>query len=339
MTGSDHGRMTLRAIELFVAVVEEGSLATGGRRLGASPSTVSQQISNLEAALGAKLIERSARPIALTPAGYVFQRYAFAILDEATQARSKLVDLGLTGLPQIRLAMIEDFDADVTPALALRLSKLLPDCNVVCHTGQSHQNLAAIESRGEDIVVAADIEALPDWIEQHPLLREPYILVTAKGLLRDREDAMAQLMAAPMVRYAASQLMCRQIETHLRRLRFAPPRRFEFDSNHAVMAMVVECGGWAIATPLGYLRAARFHEALDLRALPLKGFSRTISLYARCGVLGSLPERAAVLLRELIAAYPVAQAARVAPWLGDGFRLLGKPLPAGEEPQLWAVKG
>ncbi len=339
MIGGDRGRMTLRAIELFVAVVEEGSLATGARRLGASPSAVSQQISNLEAALGAKLIERSARPIALTPAGYIFQRHALAILDEAAQARSKLVDLGLTGLPQIRLAMIEDFDADVTPALALRLSDLLPSCNVVCHTGQSHQNLAAIELRGEDIVVAADVEALPDWIEQHPLLREPYILVTARGLLRDREDIVAQLMAAPMVRYAASQLMYRQIETHLRRLRLAPPRRFEFDSNDAVMAMVVACGGWAIATPLGYLRAARFHEALDLKALPLKSFSRTISLYARRGVLGRLPERAAVFLRELIAAHPIAQATRVAPWLKDSFRLLGGPPPAGEEPRLRAVKG
>jgi DNA-binding transcriptional LysR family regulator len=50
---SDHGRLTLRAIEIFVAVIEEGSFSTGARRLGASTSSVSQQVTNLEAALGA----------------------------------------------------------------------------------------------------------------------------------------------------------------------------------------------------------------------------------------------------------------------------------------------
>jgi len=83
---SNHGRLTLRAIEIFVAVIEEGSFSTGARRLGASTSSVSQQVTNLEAALGARLIDRAARPLALTPAGYVFQRRALAILDETARA-------------------------------------------------------------------------------------------------------------------------------------------------------------------------------------------------------------------------------------------------------------
>ncbi len=58
MARRDQGRLTLRAIEIFVAVVEEGAFATGARRLGASTSSVSQQITNLEAALGAKLTSR-----------------------------------------------------------------------------------------------------------------------------------------------------------------------------------------------------------------------------------------------------------------------------------------
>ena len=56
MAKSDHRRLTLRAIEIFVAVIEEGSFSTGARRLGASTSSVSQQVTNLEAALGARLM-------------------------------------------------------------------------------------------------------------------------------------------------------------------------------------------------------------------------------------------------------------------------------------------
>ncbi|MCB1882483.1 MAG: LysR family transcriptional regulator [Geminicoccaceae bacterium] len=318
---NDPGRLTLRAIEVFIAVVECGALASAAKRLGASPSSASQQLANLEGAVGARLIDRAARPLALTPAGHVFHRRALAIRDEAVRARSELAELELASLPQLRLAVLEDFDADVTPDLVLDLAAALPGCTVVAHAGPSHQILAALDSRAEDVVVAAAVETPPDWVEQHPLLRDPYVLVTAKPLAEAGTD---RLLEAPMVRYAATQVMGRQIEAHLRRLRLAPPRRFAFDSNHAVMAMVAKAGGWAITTPLGYLRAPRFHAALDVRPLPFSGFSRTIALHARRGELGGLPGRAAALMRLGIGTHCLPAAARAAPWLEGAFRVLGE---------------
>ena len=46
------GRITLWGIEVFVATSEEASISAAARRLGASPSAVSQQLTNLEGALG-----------------------------------------------------------------------------------------------------------------------------------------------------------------------------------------------------------------------------------------------------------------------------------------------
>lgn len=331
MARDDHGRLTLRAIEIFIAVVEEGSFAAGANRLGASTSSVSQQVTNLEAALGAQLIDRSARPLALTPAGFLFQRRGLAILDEAARAKSELAELELTTLAQLRLSMIEDFDAEVTPELVVQLSESLPGCNIIAHAGPSHENLAALEARDVDMVVAADIDSPADWIEQHQLLRDPYILVTAKDLLAGASDPVATLMGAPMVRFASTQLMGRQIETHLRRLRLAPPKRFEFESNHAVMAAVARLNGWAITTPPGYLRAPRFHGALDARPLPFKSFARTLSLHARRGVLGTLPTRASTILRKLLAAHCVDPAVVEMPWLAGQLRVLqGDSQPPGK---------
>ncbi|PKP81713.1 MAG: LysR family transcriptional regulator, partial [Alphaproteobacteria bacterium HGW-Alphaproteobacteria-2] len=62
MTG-DRGRITLWGVEIFVAMAEEGSVSGAARRLGASLSAVSQQLSNLERALGVPLLVRAARPI------------------------------------------------------------------------------------------------------------------------------------------------------------------------------------------------------------------------------------------------------------------------------------
>ena len=76
------GRITLWGIEVFVATAEEGSISSAARRLGASASAVSQQLTNLEGAIGATLLQRNTRPVTLTQAGELFRRRAAIILNE-----------------------------------------------------------------------------------------------------------------------------------------------------------------------------------------------------------------------------------------------------------------
>ena len=72
--------------ELFVTVVDEGGLAAAGRRLHISPAMMSKRLSRLEERLGAKLVHRTTRRLALTPAGerlHADLRGILAALDEA----------------------------------------------------------------------------------------------------------------------------------------------------------------------------------------------------------------------------------------------------------------
>jgi len=108
------GRITLWGIEVFLATADEGSISAAARRLEASPSAVSQQLSNLETALDTVLLNRTARPVTLTPSGEIFRKRAQLILNEATQARAELANSDMSALTRFRLGMIEDFDADVT---------------------------------------------------------------------------------------------------------------------------------------------------------------------------------------------------------------------------------
>jgi DNA-binding transcriptional LysR family regulator len=317
--------VTLRAMEVFVAVVETGSMTAAAARLKASPSGISQQIANLEKVLGVTLLDRQARPIALTPAGFLFERRALGILDEVKAARSELMELRLSSLPRLRLAMIDDLDAILTPALVGALAKRYPDCAFESWSGGSLDHLAALAERKADVIVAADSDEETAWLERHVLLREPFVLVTAKGLVDPARntsgdknaDTVARLMAAPLVRYTGRLHIGRQVERHLRRLRLMPPRRYEFDSSHSVFAMLRDCGGWALATPLGYLDAARFHGEVDVLPLPFAGF---------------FPRTLAHLCRELIETRCVAAARDAIPWLGDSMRVtrpdIAPPAPA-----------
>src|SRR5271167_2145053 len=82
--------MELRHLRFFVAVAEEGSLTVAAeRRLHTAQPSLSRQMRDLEYAVGAQLMVRSARGIELTAAGRVFldhARLALAQVDAAVEA-------------------------------------------------------------------------------------------------------------------------------------------------------------------------------------------------------------------------------------------------------------
>jgi len=316
------GKITLWGVEVFAATAEERSISAAARRLDASPSAISQQLSNLENALGTRLVDRSARPLALTPAGGVFLLRAQTILNEAAEARAELAMNDLSRLSRFNLGMIEDFDADVTPQLLAEMGDTLTGTRFLLETGASHRLYDLLETRVLDVIVAAETTAASSWAEVHPLLEEPFIAAVPKGALDGAADPLATLRPMPLIRYTKRHLMGRQIAAHLARQNLTLDHRFELDSYHAILAMVAAGAGWSIVTPLGYLRAGRFRDKVDVIALPMAPMARTISLIARRGVLHDMPEQVADRLRPLLTDLIVGPAKARMPWLGDGLRVL-----------------
>src|SRR6185369_10175329 len=80
----------LDAMRVFVRVVERGSFSAVSRELGIGQPAVSKQISALEEELGAELILRTSRSIALTEPGRDFYESALRILDDFENATSRI---------------------------------------------------------------------------------------------------------------------------------------------------------------------------------------------------------------------------------------------------------
>lgn len=79
----------LEEVAAFLRVAEAGSFTEASRKLGLPKSTVSRRVARLEEKLGAQLLHRTTRSLALTEAGNVFHERAaraLAGLEEATQA-------------------------------------------------------------------------------------------------------------------------------------------------------------------------------------------------------------------------------------------------------------
>ena len=325
MTGADV-RFTLWGIEVFLAAAEEGAISAAARRLGASPSAVSQQLSGLEAALGTPLLDRSARPMRLTPAGAIFRRHAQTIVNSAAEARAELAVSDMSGLTTLRLGMIEDFDADVTPRLLTSLATTLRGCRFLLETGASHRLLDQMEARALDMVVAADtgtdLAADADWIEVHPLLVEPFVVVAPLGAVNQSADVAAQLQALPLIQYSARHHMGRLIASHLARQNLRLAYRFELDSYSAILAMVAAGTGWTILTPLAVQTARALHPRFTVLPLPFAPLDRRISLFVRAGVLQGMPAQVAANLRDLLQTNVAAPSLAAMPWLKDTLRVL-----------------
>ena len=80
----------LAGIRLFVAIAEAGSLSEAGRSLGIPLSTVSRQLSALEENLGARLITRSTRHMALTEQGRHYLEACRRIIEDLEAAEARL---------------------------------------------------------------------------------------------------------------------------------------------------------------------------------------------------------------------------------------------------------
>ncbi|MFA7431325.1 MAG: LysR family transcriptional regulator [Rhodospirillaceae bacterium] len=84
---------SLSGMAVFVRVVEEESFSAAARVLGLSKSAVSKQVAALEERLGARLLNRTTRRLALTDAGTAFFERAQRILADAEEAEAAVTQL------------------------------------------------------------------------------------------------------------------------------------------------------------------------------------------------------------------------------------------------------
>jgi DNA-binding transcriptional LysR family regulator len=101
--------LDLNDIALFVRVVRNGSFAEAARRLGMPPNTVSRRVQQLEAQLGARLLQRSTRKLTLTNTGQVFFERCVGAVDGLVDAGQELMTGSGEPSGLVRIAAMADF--------------------------------------------------------------------------------------------------------------------------------------------------------------------------------------------------------------------------------------
>src|ERR671921_142919 len=151
--------LDVRRLRVLREVAVRGSFSAAAESLSFTQSAVSQQIAALEREAGAKLVERGARGIRLTPAGQALVSHADAILSRLDDAElDQAHELLRAG--EIDVALVMDFPGQPLVFADLETEYLLDDAYFVA-LPDSHR-LA-----GERHVALSDLSD-EDWINSCP---------------------------------------------------------------------------------------------------------------------------------------------------------------------------
>lgn len=99
----DRRELFPRSLSYLIAIGEHGSFTRAAEVLNVSQPTLSQQIKQLEVALGVELIDRTQRRIRLTDAGEIFLRHAQRALGELKAGARALHDVQSLSRGSLRL--------------------------------------------------------------------------------------------------------------------------------------------------------------------------------------------------------------------------------------------
>lgn len=117
-------------IAVFAAVVRNGSFTAAAQQLDMPKSTVSLKLSQLEAELGVRLLQRSTRQLSTTDEGQRFYEQCRELLDGADTAMQSLKGLQAEPKGTLKLSLPFGLSGSLMPEIIARYQSLYPKVKV-----------------------------------------------------------------------------------------------------------------------------------------------------------------------------------------------------------------
>lgn len=130
--------LSLYKLEIFAAVVQNGSFSAAAQQLYMSQPAVSQHIQDLEASLGTRLFERGRRGVTLTTAGETLHSYTEDILRLMAQAQANVTDVDNLAEGQITLGATPGVSVYMLPDWMRQFRERYPHLTIALQTAVTH---------------------------------------------------------------------------------------------------------------------------------------------------------------------------------------------------------
>ncbi|MBY0507116.1 MAG: LysR family transcriptional regulator [Bryobacteraceae bacterium] len=286
--------MTLAQLQLFRDLALCRSFSKAAKENGVSQSAASQQVQEIERLVGAPLVNRATRPLALTSAGELFLGLARDVLRRKADFDGELAQLQQRTEGLVRVASIYSVGLSEMGRLEAEFADRCPGAHLAIAYYPPARIYAAIEADQADVGLVSYPEPGPEIEATH--WREEQMVVAASPrhpLARRREVVPFELNGVDFVAFDSELPVRRAVDDYLEQQLVEVRVAFEFD-NIALIKEAVALGNGVSILPRPILESDVQQGRLVAIPLASPGLTRPL------GILTSKRRKVSPAAREFV---------------------------------------
>lgn len=260
---------TLRQLQYFLAVAENGSISGAAHHLAISQSTITEAMKELEQDLGVTLFERQARGMTITHKGQQFLRHATKVLADVADARRALAAEPAPLSGRLQLGVTSLVAGYVLSDLLARFRRAYPAVSVAAvEDGADYLEHLLVNGELDVAVQVLQAEPADSALKTETLESSDYRLWLPIGhaLAESPAVALVEIAEEPLIALAIDDVEA-TVRGIWRKLRLRPRIAFRTRSVEAVRSLVATGAGVALLPDLVYRPWSLEGDRIEARSI------------------------------------------------------------------------
>lgn len=264
--------LEVRRLRLLRELSSRGTIAEVAEVLHLSPSSISQQLSQLEREVGVPLLRKTGRRLELTPAAEVLVEHTERILSHLEEAESAAVGVSGEASGTLRIAVFQSAAVAFMPRLLAELATRHPRLRVTMSQREPEEGLRETAAHEFDLVIAEQYphHAAPRHpsLDRVPLTTDALRLAVPAVGDWGHLTSIADAGRAPWVMEPHGAASRHWAEQLCRQAGFEPDVRFETDDLEAHIALIESGSAVAVVPDLMLVRRRPDARLIELPDAP-----------------------------------------------------------------------
>jgi DNA-binding transcriptional LysR family regulator len=264
-------RIRLRDLHILLTVAKTGSMGRAAAELAVTQPVVSKAMSELEHALGFRLLDRSPQGVEATRYGRALVKWGIAAFDDLRQGINELEFLADPTVGELKIGCSEPLAAGFVMAVVARLSRQYPNLRFEVLSADPFLLLTRDlrQRHVELLVVPMTGLSLEEDTTAEILFEERFVVMVSRSSkwARRRNVTLADLMCEPWVLPPHGTPVDAYLTQGFRAAGVEPPRMRVATFSLPLHERLVASGPFVTALPSSMVRFAR---QLPLKVLPIE---------------------------------------------------------------------
>jgi DNA-binding transcriptional LysR family regulator len=264
-------RLKLQDLRIFMAVVQAGSMNKAAAHLNTSQPAVSRSITELEATIGARLLDRRHQGVEPTEYGRALLNCGIAIFDDLRQGLKNIEFLADPTAGEVRIGSTAFLAASFVSAVVDQLSRRYPHMLFDMVAGETETLHRELSERNVDLLIVREFGPIADERLDFEFLFDDSFVVAAGAQnqwVRRRRTSLADLVNEPWVLPPPESAIGSVAMEAFRASALDFPRRSVVAALPEIRISLLTTGRFLTIFPTSVLKLP--NKRSDIRVLPVK---------------------------------------------------------------------